>query len=224
MDSLQFQKAEYAGNAPKCTACKADLGPEYFQLAGQNICGNCAELARKDQDRPSHAAFTRGLFYGVGMAAACLVGYAAIIMITGMEFALVAILVGYLVGSAVRKGSNGLGGRRCQIAAVALTYLAITLSYIPVGIREAMRQEAKTTDPQPSTTAEPANAGGLAAAIAVLSGLAIVSPFLGLGEGISGILGLLIIGFGLQRAWQLTARDERVLAGPFHREEASAVG
>jgi hypothetical protein len=36
------------------------------------------------------------------------------------------------VGKGIQKGSNGLGGRRYKIAAVALTYAAISFSAIPV--------------------------------------------------------------------------------------------
>jgi hypothetical protein len=225
LDSLQFQKAEFADNAPRCTACKLGFGSEFFQLAGQNICPACADLVRKNQEHPSNSAVARGLLYGAGAALVCFIGYAAIIMITGMSLALVAILVGYLVGSAVRKGSRGLSGRRCQIAAVALTYLAITFSYIPAGIREAMKQDtAAKTEARQSKAGEPPKEGSLFVAILALSGVAIVFPFLALGDGFSGILGLLIIGLGLQRAWRLTARDERLLTGPFQREEAPAVG
>jgi len=225
LDTLQFQKAEFASDAPKCASCKNELDVQYFQLAGQNICAACAELVRKNQDGPAHSDVVRGLLYGAGAAFVCFIGYAAIVMVTGMEFALVAILVGYLVGSAVRKGSRGLGGRRCQIATVALTYCAITFSYIPVGIREAIKQnsaaEAKSAEIRANG---PAKEESLLGAIVLLSGFALVSPFMGLSSGISGILGLLIIGFGLQRAWQLTARDERLLTSPFRREEAPAVG
>jgi hypothetical protein len=54
-------------------------------------------------------------------------------------------------------------------------------------------------------------------AVIVLSGLALIAPFLNLANG--GIIGLAILVFGLQRAWQVTGRDERLLTGPFQREE-----
>jgi hypothetical protein len=125
---------------------------------------------------------------------------------------------------AVRKGSNGLGGRRCQVAAVALTYFAITFSYIPVGIREYMNTrttQQAAAEKAGAAKAPPATAGSVAVAVIVLSGLALITPFLSLANG--GIIGLAILVFGLQRAWQVTGRDERLLTGPFQREEASPV-
>ena len=38
------------------------------------------------------------------------------------------------IEKAIMKGTNGIGGRRYQIAAVALTYAAVSLSAIPIGI------------------------------------------------------------------------------------------
>jgi len=228
MDSIQFQTAEFADNTPKCSACKAAIPDEFFQLAGQNICSNCAEIVRRHQELPSMAAFSRGLLYGAGAALLCFIGYAAFIMITGIEVGLIAIAVGYAVGMAVRKGSNGLGGRRCQIAAVALSYFAITFSYIPVGIREYLKQspsqraavteatKGKSITEKIVPTPGPA---ALLVGVVVLSGIALLTPFLNLTAGAGGILGLVILFFGLQRAWQVTKRDDRALTGPFRREE-----
>jgi predicted lipid-binding transport protein (Tim44 family) len=232
MEDLQFSKAEFADNTPKCAACKNNLGAEYFQLAGQNICAACAEQVRQNQARPAHADVMRGLLYGAGMAFLCFFGYALVIWFTGFELALVTILMGYLIGNAVRKGSRGLGGRRCQIAAVALTYFAITFSYAPVAVREFVRsakaeQNAPKQDAAKQTAAPAESAGplGIAIALILLLGSMLFLPFFGLAEGIGGILSIVIIGFGLQRAWQLTARDPRILAGPFTREQgATAVG
>src|SRR5262249_37690109 len=124
MDSLQFQKVELADSGPKCVSCKAKIDNSYFHLAGQTICPTCAEIARASQNRPGNVGVMRGFLYGLGTALACSVGYALLTKATNMQFALAAILVGYLVGRAVRIGSRGLGGRRCQILAVALTYFS----------------------------------------------------------------------------------------------------
>jgi hypothetical protein len=44
--------------------------------------------------------------------------------------------------------------------------------------------------------------------------LAPLVPFFALAGGISGLLGIAIIGFGLHQAWRLTARDPRLIVGP----------
>ena len=198
MDSLQFQKAEFADPRPKCGACKSVIENSYYHLAGSVICPACAELVRARQGRPDRESVIRGLVFGLGAAALCSAGYAVITMVTGLELALVSIAVGYLVGRAIRIGSGGLGGRRLQIAAVALTYLAITMSYLPLIIRQLKVPAAK-----------------MVFALPVLTGVAFLSPLLNLSSGVSGILGILIILFGLMQAWRQTARDERLLTGPY---------
>jgi hypothetical protein len=99
----------------------------------------------------------------------------------------------------------------------------MTFSYIPVGIQQASKQaaaaQAKSAPAQPSQQA-PVTAGNVLFLVAILAGYAVITPFLGLTTGVSGILGLLILLFGLQRAWAVTGRDERVVSGPFQLEGA----
>src|SRR5579863_561356 len=174
MDSLQFQKAEYADPRPKCLQCQSAIENTYYHLAGRTICPRCAEITRAAQGRPANTAVMRGMLYGLGAAAACSAGYAVITMTTGIQLALIAILVGYLVGRAVRIGSGGLGGLRCQIIAVVLTYLAITTSYVPL-IIQAIRQQAKTEaakhGPAPIPPAPRASPGTLVIAVALVTGI-----------------------------------------------------
>ena len=53
-----------------------------------------------------------------------------------LEIGLISILVGYMVGMAVRKGSNGRGGWVYQLLAIFLTYTAISASYSAVIVPE----------------------------------------------------------------------------------------
>jgi hypothetical protein len=50
---------------------------------------------------------------------------------TGWNFSLVAILVGYMVGGAVKTGSRGWGGRFYQFLAIFLTYSALVGMFLP---------------------------------------------------------------------------------------------
>ena len=50
---------------------------------------------------------------------------------TGYEIGLIAIQVGFLVGGAVRAGSEGRGGRGYQVLAVLLIYISICANYMP---------------------------------------------------------------------------------------------
>jgi hypothetical protein len=68
--------------------------------------------------------------------------YFAVAAITGREFGLVAIAVGYVVGKAVRRGSRGRGGWAYQTLAIALTYMAIVSTYVPLIIAKEFQKVA----------------------------------------------------------------------------------
>jgi len=221
MESLQFQKAEYADPQRKCVLCSGAIGSSYFQLAGQTVCPTCAEKARAAKSN-----LGRGVLYGVGAALACSACYAIITIVTGLQLAIASIAVGFLVGRAVRIGS-GSGGRRLQILAVALTYLSITTSYVPLLVKDlgenAQSKSQATSGKTPQ--AEPAevktketvapSVGGFLLALGIMVGIAFISPFLGLAGGVGGIIGIAIIYFGLMQAWKQTAGSPHVLTGPF---------
>jgi hypothetical protein len=145
----------------------------------------------------------------------------------------VALAVGWLVGKGITKGANGMGGRRYQIAAVGLTYLAISLSAIPIGISYAMKHEpsspqstlaGKTTaanaPSQESAGSTPAQAdgethAGLGPMIGQLLLMGVASPFLELQDPAHGIIGLVILFVGLSIAFRLTASKPLAVDGPY---------
>ena len=141
---LQFDVAESASAAgaqhsgaagTTCKACSRPIVSTYFQVNSAIICQSC----RAALDRPTGTRFTRGLrATGLGLLAAVAGSllYFAVAAITGREFGLVAIAVGFMVGKAVRKGSRGRGGWAYQSLAVALTYFAIVSTYIPLIAKE----------------------------------------------------------------------------------------
>jgi hypothetical protein len=132
-EPLQFEHAEFDQAPPvlKCTRCERTLHQSYYQINGEIACEACA-LTAESSDEGS--GLGRGLrATGAGTAAAVLgaVVYYAIGALTGYEFGLIAILVGFAVGSAVRWGSRGRGGWKYQTLAIGLTYLAIVSTYVP---------------------------------------------------------------------------------------------
>jgi|SRR5690349_23012207 len=150
-EPLQFDVAEPGASdassnaAPEATTCKACSRPianTYYQANGAIICESC----RAALDQPRGSRFSRGMrATGLGLAAA-LAGsllYFAVAAITGREFGLVAIAVGYMVGKAVRRGSRGRGGWAYQSLAVGLTYLAIVSTYVPLIAKEFQKSAAK---------------------------------------------------------------------------------
>ena len=68
--------------------------------------------------------------FGLGAAALGSVIFYGVTALTGYEIGLIGVLVGYLVGKAVRKGSGSIGGVQYQVLAVGLTYLSITSTYV----------------------------------------------------------------------------------------------
>ena len=181
----------------------------------------------------------RGILFGVGGAIVGLILYSAFGIITGIEIGYVALAVGWLVGTAIKKGSNGIGGRRYQIAAVALTYAAVSLSAVPIGISYMMK-ERKSADTSKAAAAASPSAGSVSnpdkssleeesasstlpakeekSLVAIAGSLLFVglaSPFLGLQGGFSGIIGLVIIFVGMRIAWKMTAGPRLEILGPF---------
>jgi len=71
-----------------------------------------------------------------------------------------------------------------------------------------------------SKTEEPRERMSPGKAIAILLLLAAVAPFLSLGSGFGGLISLFIIFIGLQRAWNLTARSEILITGPYEFQPA----
>src|SRR5947207_5506745 len=140
-DPLQFDVAESAaspGSASPNTTCKACSKPitsTYYQVNGSVVCASC----RADVDRPAGTRLHRALrATGLGVLAAVAGSllYFAVAAVTGREFGLVAIAVGYMVGKAVRKGSRGRGGWAYQTLAIGLTYLAIVSTYVPLIVKD----------------------------------------------------------------------------------------
>jgi hypothetical protein len=142
-NALQFDIAESAATSnatPAEMACKGcgsaiGGGGAYYQVNRSVICERCRAVL----EHPSGSRLTRALrATGFGLAAAIAgsVLYFAVRAITGFEFGLVAIAVGFMVGTAVRRGSGGRGGWAYQTLAIALTYLAIVTTYVPLLVSE----------------------------------------------------------------------------------------
>jgi hypothetical protein len=220
-DALQFEQAEYTADQPmKCGSCDQAIVHVYHELNGQIFCDRCrrnVEISVNSGSRVGRAM--RAIMAGTGTAIGCALLYLAFTMITGYEFALLTIFIGYGVGRAVRWGSNGRGGWAYQTLAIVLTYLAIVTSYAPgvlAGLKGDPKTEttaaAATTPPAPSEAGRP-SVGTLALGVAVLAIIVCAAPFL---IGIKNVIGLFIIGVGLYEAWKTNRRLALNFSGP-HR-------
>jgi hypothetical protein len=201
----QFATAEYAHipGTERCRICNNLIAGEYFRVNSQMACGKCAAEARNGQPTDSHAAFARGLLLGIGGAVLGLILYSTVVIVTGWSIGYLGLAVGWLVGKAIIEGSKGVGGRRYQVAAVVLTYFAISGSMVPIIIASILK------GPQ---------AGNInwARAIPVLVKWGIASPFLKLQHGFSGIMGLVILFVGISIASRLTAAKPLAVDGPYN--------
>jgi predicted lipid-binding transport protein (Tim44 family) len=240
----QFATAEYAQkvSGDVCTTCKQLISSRYYRVNGALTCETCAEISRRQIPVDSHASFVRGVLYGIGGAILGLILYSTFGIVTGLVIGYLALAVGYIVGKAIRLGSRGLGGRRYQIAAVLLTYAAVSLSAIPVAISQAIKQpsakrtQTQTTSPSASSPADSSativaeDTGdraaspapkSLGAAIGWLALIGLASPFLELQDPIHGVIGLVILSVGIRIAWRLTAGSDLQVLGPYENRPAS---
>lgn len=124
-----------APGAPTCTSCSKPISDIYHEANGAVVCSRCrATLEVGQRTGAGVGAFLRAAALGGGAAAVGAAAYFAVAYFTGYELALVSIAVGWLVGRAVQIGSRGRGGRRYQALAMALTYAAIVVTYVPAAM------------------------------------------------------------------------------------------
>lgn len=249
-DTLQFDRAIPAGadgdahqSHPSCSACSHPISTFYFTLEGQTLCSGCKRTVEQ-QTAPVRewSLILRAALFGLGAAIVGAGIYYGVIAITEFEIGLVAILIGYMVGHAVRKGARGRGGLRLQLTAVFLTYLAVAMAYVPLAIRGAAAGTAANdnsvlvddspaiataTQPDEGDAAEPAVAGSDSAVasatqIGVVPGLGLLliltlglPVLVVLGSMPSGLISALIIGIGMRQAWIMTGSARLTIQGPF---------
>jgi hypothetical protein len=154
-------------------------------------CEGCVQELERQQPKDAHSGYVRGLLFGVGAAIIGMICYAGFTILTGFYIGYVSLAVGWLIGKAIMFGSRGIGGRRYQIAAVILTYAAVSLAAVPIAISSyvkaksevqstQLKQKPPSTDTTPrqfeetQPTAKPA----FGAAILQLLALGLASPFL----------------------------------------------
>jgi hypothetical protein len=161
---LQFDRVETttprgdatALPAVTCAVCGKSVDREYYHANGKPICDSCRQVVTAAAATPrSVRKFVAATVYGLGAAIAGAAIYYAVIAIADLEIGIVAILIGYMVGWAVRKGAGGSGGRRFQVLAVVLTYWAVGLAYTPLAFKELSkdRKESSTNTLTSDSTA-----------------------------------------------------------------------
>jgi len=197
-DGLQFDRAEFdkpkagAGNAA-CAFCKKAIPDQYYEINGKITCALCKDRVEKAMTGGSGAKrFFKATIFGILAGAVGAALWYAILRFTGYEVGLIAIVVGFLVGFAVRKGSEGRGGWAYQALAMFITYSSIVVTYIPFIIQGSKGYDIPAV---------------------VLFGIALAAPVL---AGFKNIIGILIIGFAVYQAWHMNKRVAIQITGPYN--------
>jgi hypothetical protein len=219
----QFATAEFAPSSPTmtCAACRRPITGTYFQINGANACLECTRKIQAQTPTDSHATFVRALAFGVAGALAGFALYVIFALATGLVIGFVSLAVGFIVGKAMSFGSRGVGGRRYQIAAALLTYIAVSMSAVPIAIHQMREHRAQI---QSSAVAAPASAPiNIPKVIGVLALLGIASPLLELQDPVHGIIGLVILFVGIRFAWRFTAGRTLAVSGPHTQSPAGVI-
>jgi hypothetical protein len=246
-ESLQFDRAETGISpdqvSPACSLCQQPIAQVYYQVNNRAACPTCLENVRtaffggSGLRRTMMAALLGVLAALLGMGI-----YFGIEALTQRHFGLVAIVVGLLVGGAVRKGAAGRGGWFYQLMAIALTYASISGSYLLVALHEYPEyQQAVTGQPSvyspgsghPTTAqSESTPAGGsehntrqaslpflLTSMVIALVSLVCLSLAFPIMAGLENPILLLITGIALYEAWKMNKRPVLHITGPHHVED-----
>jgi hypothetical protein len=242
----QFATAEYVG-APgndHCQFCHQPIAGTYYRANDAMACPGCAEKMRGELARDTHGAYMHGLAYGIGAAIVGLILYATFEIMTGIIIGYASLAVGWMVGKAMMKGSGGVGGRRYQITAALLTYAAVSMAAVPVLIHYAGQQRQQRAQQSQQTQQRPLDAGqqpsepgqqsqshqptpprmSRGEAIARLALFGIASPIIEVWQGglsFGWAIGLLILFFGINIAWKITAGRPLEIYGPFENSPQS---
>jgi hypothetical protein len=160
----QFNTAEYSSAEEVCKSCKQPIAGEYYRINGMLACASCSSQVRQQAPKDTHTAFARGIAFGIGGAVLGFILFAGFVIITGISLGYISLAVGYLVGKAMKMGSGGIGGRRYQIVAAALTYAAVSMAAVPIAIHyyragKTAHVQSKAPSPAaaPSAPATPKN-------------------------------------------------------------------
>jgi len=214
-DELQFATAEpavtptktaAAPTAPSCIGCHQPIQDTYFTAGGKLICPGCHDKYVQAYGGGSgFGRLSKATLFGIVAGAAGALIWWGVRALTKANWGIVAVVVGFLVGGAVRAGSGGRGGKGYQFLAVLLTYLAIAGTYVPEVYR-AVQNDAHHR----ASLGEPELPPVVTAFAVVVTSVG--APVL---VGIHSIIGLFIVGFALWEAWKINARRQVTFAGPY---------
>jgi uncharacterized paraquat-inducible protein A len=185
--SVPPQLAEIAAGTP-CGRCGTSIQGQYFVANGHVVCERCRTTLQG----------STGAAVRLGVAAAVLAAgtYYLVYSVWHLNFVLIAVIAGVLIGLAVRRGAQGNRAQRYRFIALALTYVCVVSTYVPALLE--MSDVSNTW-------------------MAALRSLYL--PFLML-ISMKNPVTLILLGFGLHESWKLSAPHVLNVDGPFHAVEA----
>lgn len=201
-DDLQFDNAEYEA-APElpttCGACAQPLGGAFWvEDRRMVVCTPCKEEREAAGNTFSPVSLLLGALGGLIGAFIGGVGWGLVTAITNYNIGLIAIVAGAIVAIGIRMGA-GRGGLVYQLLAAVLTYTAICINELTIGVWQLM-DEGYT-------------------ALETILALVFVSPqiFVMLVPSTleaGGFISILIYGFAVWQAIQMTDGGPPVFEGP----------
>jgi hypothetical protein len=216
---LQFDRAEFTqpkSGAVTCSICKQPVHDAYFHINGRVACAACKErIQTSGAGRITMIGFGKSVLFGTGAAIAGAIVWYAVSELTHVQWGLIGIVIGYLVGIAVRKGSRGWGGWQYQTLAMVLTYLSIVSTYIPPLLNAIdSGRDIAATHPIIGNNQSGSNNSAPNPVIkyALVFALACAAPFL---AGAQYFLGWIIISIALYQAWKINRRVPLEISGPY---------
>jgi len=181
------QLTEIAAGTP-CGRCGTSIQGQYFVANGHVVCERC----RTTLEGSTAAAIRLGVAAAVLSAGAYYFVYA----VWHLNFVLIAVIAGVLIGLAVRRGAQGNRAQRYRFIALGLTYVCVVSTYVPALLEMS---DVETTW------------------MAALRSLYL--PFLML-ISMRNPVTLILLVFGLHESWKLSAPHVLNVDGPFHAVEA----
>lgn len=203
-DDLQFESAEY--DAPpqmptSCAACQNSLGPSFWVEDRRFVLCDACKTEREQDQGGGASSLAKGFVLGLLAAIGAGAGWGVITAVTGFNIGLIAIAVGFAVAVGIQTGA-GRGGWMYQAMAVALTYFAICFNEVVIYAWYAYTREGMGLFDLFFTYF----VVGLPVVLVTL-----IPSTLQAG----GVISLLIYGFAVYQAFQMTAGVPTVYEGPF---------
>ena len=181
------------------TALIMSINPSSFEQAEYV---NVPEISAAPIE-PDNGLFLRAIAFGlVGALAGALI-YGVFVGLTGISIGYLAILVAYLVAKAMTIGSHERGGRKYQVTALVLTYLAVAAAHSLMLWWEVHKEQPVALSLHN---------------LIVMARFGLTFPITQLQDSPgSGILGLIILFVGMRAAWRMTSGIPGAVHHPFSR-------